>query len=127
MRASWVELCVSDLSASIAWFADVLDFRVERREAHFARLQRGETAVSLGTDDGPYWSPERAHIPPVGSRGGGVEIVLLVEGIDALYERAKRAGARIERPLEDQPWQLRQFWVRHPDGYLLRPAERIAD
>jgi hypothetical protein len=25
----------------------------------------------------------------------------------------------------DYPWHMRQFWVRHPDGYLIRPAQRI--
>lgn len=25
------------------------------------------------------------------------------------------------------PWRMKQFWVRHPDGYLIRPAERLAN
>jgi hypothetical protein len=29
------------------------------------------------------------------------------------------------RPLADYPWHMRQFWVRHPDGYLIRPAQKI--
>ncbi len=125
MRTTWVEICVSDLTASVDWFSRVLGFSPVERDAHYAGLRRGETTILLGTEAGPYWSPERAHIPPAGSRGGGVEIVLIVDEIDSVYDRARNAGADIVRPLQDQPWGLRQFWVRHPDGYLLRPAERL--
>jgi hypothetical protein len=27
--------------------------------------------------------------------------------------------------LADYPWHMQQFWVRHPDGFLIRPAQRI--
>src|SRR5947209_19500720 len=36
-----------------------------------------------------------------------------------------QARADIVRPLADYPWHMRQFWVRHPDGYLIRPAQKI--
>lgn len=29
------------------------------------------------------------------------------------------------RSLAEYPWHMRQFWVRHPDGYLIRPAQKI--
>ncbi len=54
-----------------------------------------------------------------------MEIVLLVDVVDEIYRQAQQAGADIVHPLADYPWHLRQFWVRHPDGYLLRPAQRI--
>ncbi len=57
--------------------------------------------------------------------GSGAEIVLVVDNIDAVYRQAQRARAEIVRPLADYPWHMRQFWVRHPDGYLIRPAQRL--
>jgi hypothetical protein len=33
--------------------------------------------------------------------------------------------AEIVREIADYPWHMRQFWVRHPDGYLIRPAQKI--
>ncbi len=69
--------------------------------------------------------PERSRLLPPGQRGSGVEIVLLVEDVDAVYRQAQQVRADIVRPLADYPWHMRQFWVRHPDGYLLRPAQRI--
>src|SRR6266581_2396847 len=53
------------------------------------------------------------------------EIVLLVENVDAVYRQAQEARADIVRPLAEYPWHMRQFWVRHPDGYLIRPAQKI--
>jgi len=125
-RTSWVELCVSDFEQSITWFEHVLGFRVVARDANeYAELSRGETSLQLAADDAPYWEPEHPRLLPPGQRGSGVEIVLLVDNVDAVYRQAQQAGADIVRPLADYPWHMRQFWVRHPDGYLIRPAQRI--
>jgi catechol 2,3-dioxygenase-like lactoylglutathione lyase family enzyme len=125
-RTSWVELCVSDFEQSITWFEHVLGFRVVAREANeYAELSGGETSLQLAADDAPYWKPERPRLLPPGQRGSGVEIVLLVDNVDAVYRQAQQARADIVRPLADYPWHMRQFWVRHPDGYLIRPAQRI--
>lgn len=127
MKTSWVEICVSDLEESIQWFSGVLGFRATSHDEHFAGLRRGETSILLGTDNGTYWEPEKLRLPPSGHRGLGVEIVLLVEDIEAIYAQAITARAEIVRPLQTWPWHMKQFWVRHPDGYLIRPAERVPD
>src|SRR5260370_39212027 len=125
-RASWVELCVSMFEESIAWFEHVLGCRVMARDGNeYAELSRDETCIQLAADDAPYWETERPHLLSPGQRGSGVEIVLLVENIDAIYHQAQQAEADIVRPLADYPWHMRQFWVRHPDGYLIRPAQKI--
>jgi len=125
-KTSWVELCVSDFEQSIAWFERVLGFRVVARDTNeYAELARGDTSLQLAADDAPYWKLERPHLLPPGQRGSGVEIALLVDNVDEVYRQAQQAGADIVRPLADYPWHMRQFWVRHPDGYLLRPAQRI--
>src|SRR5712691_4661952 len=125
-RTSWVELCVSDFEQSITWFEHVLGFRVVARDANeYAELSRGETSLQLAADDAPYWKPERPRLLPPGQRGSGVEIVLLVDNVETVYRQAQQARADIVRPLADYPWHMRQFWVRHPDGFLIRPAQRI--
>jgi lactoylglutathione lyase len=125
-KTSWVELCVSDFEQSITWFEHVLSFRVVAREANeYAELSRGETSLQLATDSAPYWASERPRLLPPGQRGSGVEIILLVDNVDAVYRQAMQAGADIVRELADYPWHMRQFWARHPDGYLIRPAQKI--
>ena len=73
----------------------------------------------------PYWATERPHLLPPGQRGSGVEIVLLVDNVDAVYRQAQQAQVDIASSLADYPWHMRQFWVRYPDGYLIRPAQRL--
>lgn len=125
-KTSYVELCVSDFKQSIQWFEQVLGFRVIAREGdEYAELARGETTIQLATDNAPYWESERSHLLPPGQRGSGVEIVLLVDNVEAVYRQAQQSGAEIARSIADYPWHMRQFWVRHPDGYLIRPAQRI--
>ncbi len=125
-KTSWVEVCVSDFEQSVTWFERVLGFRIVARDANeYAELSRGETTIQLGAEDAPYWKTERPHLLPPGQRGSGVEIVLIVDNVEEVYHQAQQAGADIVRPLADYPWHMRQFWVRHPDGYLIRPAQRI--
>src|SRR6266571_4946606 len=125
-KTSWVEICVSDFEQSIQWFEYVLGFRVVARDAdEYAELARGETSIQLATDSAPYWASERPRLLPPGQRGSGVEIALLVENVNDIYRQAQQAQADIVRELADYPWHMRQFWVRHPDGYLIRPAEKI--
>ncbi|TMC22279.1 MAG: glyoxalase [Chloroflexi bacterium] len=125
-KTSWVEICVSDFDQSINWFENVLGFRVVARdENEYAELRQGETYIQLASDQAAYWEPERQHLLAPGQRGSGVEIVLVVDNIDAVYRQAQRVRAEIVRPLADYPWHMRQFWVRHPDGYLIRPAQRL--
>src|SRR5437667_12619782 len=125
-KTSWVEICVRAFEESVQWFENVVGFRVVARGANeYAELNRGETSIQLAADDSPYWEPERSRLLPPGQRGSGVEIVLLVENVDAVYQQAQQARADIVRPLAEYPWHMRQFWVRHPDGYLIRPAQKI--
>src|ERR1700694_2732383 len=125
-KTSWVEICVSNFEQSIQWFENVLGFRVVARDAdEYAELSRGETFIQLATDKAPYWESERPRLLLPGQRGSGVEIVLLVDNVEAVYRQAQSARADIARPLADYPWHMRQFWVRHPDGYLIRPAQRL--
>jgi uncharacterized Zn finger protein/catechol 2,3-dioxygenase-like lactoylglutathione lyase family enzyme len=125
-RTSWVEIYVSDFEQSLTWFENVLGFHVIALETNvFAELSCGETSILLAANDAPYWESERPHLLPPGQRGSGVEIILLVENVDAVYRQAQEAKAEIVRELADSPWHMRQFWVRHPDGYLICPAQKI--
>jgi uncharacterized glyoxalase superfamily protein PhnB len=42
-----------------------------------------------------------------------------VDDVDAAYEEAQRLGYEIVHPLQDEPWGVRRFFVRAPDGNVL--------
>jgi len=124
-KTRWVELCVSDFEQSIICFEQVLGFRVVAREAsEYAELSRGETALQLAADDAPYLEAERARLLPPGQRGSGVEIVLLVDVVDAVYRQAQQTRAEIV-PTGRLPLASAPVLGPPPDGYLIRPAQRI--
>ena len=42
-----------------------------------------------------------------------------VDDVDAAYAAAQRRGAEIVHPLTDEPWGVRRFFVRDPNGRVL--------
>lgn len=42
-----------------------------------------------------------------------------VDDVDAAYAAAVRDGAEIVHPLTDEPWGVRRFFVRDPDGHVV--------
>jgi catechol 2,3-dioxygenase-like lactoylglutathione lyase family enzyme len=42
-----------------------------------------------------------------------------VQDVDAAYAAAVGAGAEIVHPLTDEPWGVRRFFVRDPDGHVI--------
>jgi uncharacterized glyoxalase superfamily protein PhnB len=42
-----------------------------------------------------------------------------VDYVDARYAAAIRTGAEIVHPLTDEPWGVRRFFVRDPDGHVM--------
>jgi predicted lactoylglutathione lyase len=55
-------------------------------------------------------------------RGYGVEIVIMVENIDELYDQAK-LFANIVRELQLRPWGARDFRLEDPFGFYIRFTE----
>ncbi len=45
-----------------------------------------------------------------------------VEDVDALHADAVRRGLDIVYPLTDEPWGIRRFFVRDPDGRVINVA-----
>ncbi len=47
------------------------------------------------------------------------ELSIEVDDVDAAYAAAAAAGAEIVHPLTDEPWGVRRFFVRDPDGRVV--------
>ena len=47
-------------------------------------------------------------------------MAIWVDDVDAVHERALAAGLEITHPPTDEPWNVREFHVRHPDGHVFR-------
>lgn len=106
-------LTVADIARSLDWYRDVLGFGVtlefEREGRMFAvSLIAGTVRILLTQDDGKRGDRVK---------GEGFSLQLTTsQDIDALAERATRAGATLDTPPESA-WGVRVFRLRDPDGF----------
>jgi lactoylglutathione lyase len=121
--SSWLrcELFPADLDEAVAFYVQVLAFRVTREErgaeAAYVALERDQ--VRLGLAQSPE-VPDRDHRrPPV-----GVELVLEVEHLHADRDRVVSTGWPLEEDLTLRPWGLTDFRLLDPAGYYWRLTTR---
>ena len=68
--------------------------------------------------------PDRPHVQlSLVTRDATAPVVpavsVQVDDVDAAHAAALREGAEIVHPLTDEPWGVRRFFVRDPDGHVV--------
>ncbi len=116
-----MELFVEDMDRAIAFYRDVLDFALLRRDEGYASIRRGDVTLGIGPiaklpEVGGYFTRHKLRE----NRGMGVEVVLEVKDLNAEYERVRATGWPLLDALQDRPWGLADFRLADPDGYYLR-------
>lgn len=53
------------------------------------------------------------------SAGVDPDVSIEVADVDAAFAAMRDAGAPILHPLTDEPWGVRRFFVRDPDGHVV--------
>ncbi|HZE87222.1 MAG TPA: VOC family protein [Methylomirabilota bacterium] len=118
------ELFVQDPKRSVAFYKDILGFKVVRAGEKYHSLQRDDVVIGIGSADklvdGHYFRPEVL----TDRKGLGVEIVFEVDDINALYEEVRATGYPIYEELIRRKHNLTDFRIVDPDGYYLRPTSR---
>ena len=128
------ELYVADLDQSLAFWRDVLGFRVlyERPDEGFAAIERDGVEFMLekpGTGEkSRVWQTGALDRP----LGRGINFEIAVDDIDVLLNSLARADWPIFFGPEErwygvgaQETGVRQFLVQDQDGYLLRFSQAI--
>ncbi|MGH8555151.1 MAG: VOC family protein [Gammaproteobacteria bacterium] len=87
-----------------------------------ACIQIGDSVVML-VDEFPEWG----SFGPKALKGSPVTIHLQVEDVDAMFERAVGAGAKIKMPLADMFWGDRYGKLEDPFGHHWSVATHIRD
>ena len=119
-----LELFTSDLRASLQFYERVLGFEKEaERPGGYTPLAKGTAriAVNLSSDLG-----EDHPVRPAAHEqaGRGVEIVLEVDDVEAMYQHVVSENWPRSAELRRQPWALTDFRVLDPDGYYWRVTSR---
>ena len=119
-----LELFVEDIAASKAFYTRILNFTAgETHGDGYTPLSNGQVVLSLNRHAAlPADHPVRRA--PYERPGRGIELVLEVAEIDALYAHVCAQEWPLATPLQQQPWGLRDFRLVDPDGYYLRLTSR---
>jgi uncharacterized glyoxalase superfamily protein PhnB len=48
-----------------------------------------------------------------------------VDEVDQMYEHAVSLGLDVTMPPTDEPWGVREFHLRHPDGHTFRVSAHL--
>lgn len=139
-------LNVTDVPASVLWFESlgwsrgftwnhhgtITHAALENAHgpAHFAGLcanapGEGEGPMVFLCRDGQGSRDPRPCPNPNADNFGGVWMSWWVEDVDAAHEQCRRAGVEIIRPPVNEPWGVREFLIRHPDGHYFRISGEV--
>lgn len=84
-----------------------------------AEIAIGDSAIMLG-EENESWGTKSPH----STNGTSGSLHIYVPDADAAFDRAVKAGATVEYPLEDAFWGDRYGKVRDPDGHSWGIAHR---
>ena len=102
------DLKSTSLSQAKAFYIDVIGLQVVMDHGWIVTLadpQRPGAQLNIMTHDAT------APVVPVAS--------IRVDDVDASYQAARAAGAEIVHELTEEPWGVRRFFVRDPDGHVI--------
>ena len=114
MRATGAtaNLRVADIEAARDFYAGYLGFTVQDLGLGWVERyvsEDGQACVQLVTRDAS--SPEDSVLS-----------VHVGSDVDEAYAEAQRRGYEIVHPLTEEPWGIRRFFVRDPDGNVINIA-----
>lgn len=119
-------LRVSDAARAEAFYAGTLGFTVDFR---YAAGPGGPVYLGVSLDG------RQLHLSTFGGDSvAGAAVYFYVDDVDGLFHRFRASGLatpdRPESPVEhgpiDQPWGMREFYVRDADGNVLRFGSPLA-
>ncbi len=108
IKRTMPDFATEDITKATAFYVDVLGFEVVMDLGWIVTLSDPATPtaqLSLMTHDAT------APVVP--------DVSIEVEDVDAAHRTACSAGAEIVHPLTDEPWGVRRFFMRDPDGKVV--------
>lgn len=119
-------LLYEDLPNAVDWLTNAFGFTERFRmpgpdgKLTHAELQLGDGVIMMGHPGPDYKNPK--HL------GASTQLVYVyVDDVDAHYERAKAAGAKITEEPADQFYGDRRYATEDPEGHVWNFAARIKD
>jgi PhnB protein len=127
-RGATPYLCVKDAARALDFYKEAFGAREAMRMAQpdgrigHAEIRIGEAAIMLADE-----FPEMDFRSPRSLGGSPVNILVYVDDVDALVNRAQRAGAKVTRPVADQFYGDRLGVLEDPFGHSWSFATHVED
>jgi PhnB protein len=87
-----------------------------------AELKIGDSIIMLSDE-----YPEFGALSPQSTGGTGMGLHIYLDGVDAAFDRAVKAGAQVEMPVMDQFWGDRYGKLKDPFGHKWSIATHMKD
>ena len=87
-----------------------------------AELMIGDSIVMLADE-----FPEFGSLSPESTGGAGMGLHIYLDGVDAAFDQAVKAGAQVEMPVMDQFWGDRYGKLKDPFGHKWSIATHTKD
>ncbi|MGA1600144.1 MAG: VOC family protein [bacterium] len=105
-------LAVQDLEASARYYQDILGFSVhEIGDPGWRMLRKDGCRIMIGH------CPETPAARELGDHS--YFAYWIVDDIEAYFERVQQRGAELIKHLRSEPWGMREFGLRTPDGHRI--------
>jgi catechol 2,3-dioxygenase-like lactoylglutathione lyase family enzyme len=110
----------ADLDRSRDFYTGVLGLSIEREGENSVAFETGEATLKIERDHDDATLEAFGMEPPGEDRGRGVVVVVAVDDVDAVYERASGAETCdvLAEPRTTE-WGRYLCLVRDPDGYTI--------
>ena len=118
LPALTVNLLVTNVGRSVAFYRDVLQAFVHYSDEDFAAVKVGGTEIMIHADHTYEEHPLYARLRGAGVRGAGVELRLFGLDPEGVEDRAKAAGATVVSATAVRGHGWREMMVEDPDGYV---------
>lgn len=118
LPAFTVNLIVSEVSRSVAFYEGVLGAEAVYSDPDFAALKLRGADLMLHADHTYEGHPWHRRLRSGEGRGLGAELRLFEVDPDEAEARARSRRAVVLQPATDRPHGWRETWLQDPDGYV---------
>jgi len=87
-----------------------------------AELRIGDSVIMLADE-----FPEFGSLSPLSTGGTGIALHIYIEDVDSAFDRAVKAGAKVDMPVADMFWGDRYGKLSDPFGHKWSIATHIRD
>jgi len=120
-------LFVRDVAAAMDYYCNVLGFTPGQTVPEAAPYVFGivnHGPIEIFFNDQKAVTAEHSELASL-PIGGALTLYIEVDAVDALFQKVQKNGVKINMPLTDQFYGMREFGMIDPEGWMLTFAQRI--